>query len=412
MSIAKSESIKEDCMAQNISKPKRILFWILLLACIGYGLEHVPGSYTIEDFQDEYELSSPEGIALLALSDVSLDSELYFEESARHRISRNAEIVVPAGTTLQASATMVPVILNGKVVAGPNELLLTSNKPLTFIYRFVTVAKAKTLKIYPDDPEKKVKAIGHYKLLTALATGYRYKRQKEVRKEYEIPKRASLNFRANVLPNHQIITDEGYSIVTGSKPGALLVEGATWSENRWQQGSISLSLSFSDINPLVDQLVTDLLPDSFELGDLFKLKVKQVYDLQVTQNHLTLYVKGSLTSANSKRMANIFNPSFQTHLGIQFTLPKERPISEAQVGIELKNIYSLDINRSNPVFDKMVRDVIRTYRDDAKVTWGLGKEFPILNELPGTFFVQSIELNGNEKGFPTLEALIEIQPAQ
>jgi hypothetical protein len=60
----------------------------------------------------------------------------------------------------------------------------------------------------------------------------------------------------------------------------------------------------------------------------------------------------------------------------------------------------------------MVRDVARAYRDDAKVTWELGKEFQILNELPGTFYLQSIELNGDENGYPTLEALIEIQPAQ
>jgi hypothetical protein len=397
-------------MAQKTSKPKRFLFWILLVICIGYGLVHVPGTYTIDDFLDEYELNSPEGIALLALSDVSLSATLYFENETRHRISRNAEVLVPADTTLQASTSMIPFIRDEEVVARPKTLILSSDQPLTFVYRFVTVAKANTLEIQPNDPEEKVKAIGHYTVLSALATAYRYKRQKELSRDYQAPTRSRMSLNAKVLPNHEIKTEDGYRLFTGSKPCSLVIENAQWIEGTWQRGSLTLALHLADLNPLIAQLVNDLFPEKIEVGGILDLKVKEITNLRFTENFLSLYVKGSLGSAQSKRMANIFTPSFKSHLGIQFNFPRDILLSEAKAGVELKNIYSLDFNRSNPVFDKYIRDLARSYREEAQVSWDLGKEFPILNDLPGQIYIEQFGLTGDEQGFPTFEAHFELKP--
>ena len=74
--------------APKNSKWRKGLLWVIFLIMLGIFLQHIPGTYTIDDFQDDYELTSPEGIALLALSDASLSAELYFKTAKRHRISR------------------------------------------------------------------------------------------------------------------------------------------------------------------------------------------------------------------------------------------------------------------------------------------------------------------------------------
>jgi len=386
----------------------RRLKGLLFLVFVGICLQNIPGSYTIDDFQDDYEVNSPEGIALLALSDVTVNAEIFFKEKARHRINRHAEIVVPAGVTLKASASAVPFVEGDEVVARPKTLELTSDKPLTFIYRNVTLATAKRLAIDPEDPTEKVKVIGKYKVLTALATLHRYKRQKAVKRDYKVPSSTTLSIQAHVLPNHKITTPQGYSLDTGPQPGLLSVKDAVWNQGRWQAGYLSLSLHFSDLNPLIDQLVERLFPKEFELGKRFKVKVLRIYNLSLSQNFVRLYVDGTLTSATSSWVSHIFNPSFQTQLGVQFIFPENTLLSEAEATIQLKNIFSLDFNRSNILFDKYARGVARSYRQKASKTWDLSEEFSVLTELPGTVYMDRFQLNGDEQGHSSLDVQLRV----
>lgn len=382
--------------------------WILILA----GLEYVPGTYTIDDFQDDYELTSPEGIALLALSDASLNADLYFATATRHRISRNAEILVPDDTRLQVSATTVPFIQDGEVILRPSSLLIQSDRPLTFIYRFVTVARAKTLRIQPGDPEAKVKAVGHYRVLSALATAYRYKRQKAVKRDYKIPDFARVDFQANFLPDHELKTIEGLSLSTGSEPGRLWIKDAVWREPHWEQGTLQLFLPFSDLNPLINQLLSTVIPEKIELGDAVDLQLDRIHHLKFTENFLDLHLEGRVAYAKSKAVTNMFHPSFKSHLGIQFEFPEQVPLEDAEASVELKNIYTLDFNRSNPLFDKMVRNLARDYRKDARVSFHVKNEFPQILDLPGQLFIDHLKIQGDENGYPQLDMLLKLQPKQ
>ncbi|MDF3129176.1 hypothetical protein P0Y35_08220 [Kiritimatiellaeota bacterium B1221] len=397
-------------MTPAASKPKRILFWILLLLCIGWGLQHIPGSYTIDDFEDDYELTSLEGAGLLAISDASLNAECYFEDVTRHRISRNAEILVPAGATLQISASTSPYVEQDEVILKPATLLIKSDKPLTFIYRFVTVAKANTLEIHPDDPEHKVKAVGQYKVLSALATAYRYKRQKEVRRDYKIPTKATLDFHAHFYPDHEIKTHREISLITGSEPGHFLLTNAKWEKDTWQSGELNISVPFSDLEPSINQLLKAEFPDEVEVGGALDLRVEKIHHLKFTQNFLDLYVEGRITYAGSRRISKIFNPSFKTHLGITFDFPEKTLLQEARLAVSLSNIYSLDFNRSNPIFDKMARKILRSKRDDASVYLDVKKSLPEISQLPGDVYVETLNITGDANGYPTLELKTRFTP--
>lgn len=395
-------------------KPKRrwirLLEWILLLILFGAGLQHIPGTYTIDDFQDDYELTSPEGIALLALSDASLSGEVYFEEAVRHRISRNAEIEVPAGSTLRVQATTVPYVEKEEVILKPATLKITSDKPLTFIYRFVTVATAQTLRIQEGDPEMKVKAIGQYKLLSALATAHRYQRQKTVRRDYKIPTRARMDFKANFRPEHEIQPLEGVSLLTGTESAKLELKNAVWEKDSWQEGDLQIFIPIADPAPTVNQLLESVIPSEIELGGSFAVKLERFHSIQFSENFLELYVDGRFNYAKSKKITGMFNPSFTAHLGIQFHLPEQTLLQDAQIGVELTNIYSLDFNRSNPMFDKMARGMVRKYRDEAAFSFNVREEAPEILQLPGDLFVDSLMLRGNEEGNPVLILNMQLTP--
>ncbi len=397
-------------MKPKASKPKQLLFWTLLIICIGFGLQHIPGSYTIDDFDDDYELTSPEGIGLLAISDASLVAECYFKETTRHRISRNAEILVPANSTLQVSASTVPYIENDEVILKPTTLLITSDNPLTFIYRFVTVAKANTLEIHPDDPQHKVKAVGQYKVLSALATAYRYKRQKAVRRDYKIPTEATLDFEANFYPDHEIKALEDLSVTTGSEPGKFVLKNATWKNETWQSGKLHISVPFSDLEPSVNQLLKNELPNEVEVGGALDLKIEKIHNLNFKDNFLDLYVEGRITYANSSRVSKIFNPSFKTHLGITFDFPEKTWLQDAKLGVSLTNIYALDFNRSNPIFDKTARSILRKKRDEASVHLNVKDALPEIAQLPGDVYVETLNIKGDANGYPALELEILFTP--
>ncbi|MGA0332430.1 MAG: hypothetical protein ACO3N7_00405 [Kiritimatiellia bacterium] len=397
-------------MSEKKKNFRKILTWAVLLGALGFGLEHLPGRYTLDDFEDDYEPASPEGIALLALSEVRLEARLGFDRETRHRISRHAEIVVPAGATLEVRASMVPEMEDGEVIARPRTLDLVSDKELTFIYRFVTVASARTLRINPQDPEARVQAVGRYRVLSALATAYRYRRQKTLRRDYKLPDWAELGFQAGILPEHEIRTEEGYSLFTGSQPGKLRISQAEWREGRWQAGTAEVSLPFSDLDPLMEQLLRDVMPDPIALGDLVDLRIDKIHQLTFRENFLDLHVKGRVSYAKSQTVTDVFQPSFTSHLGIAFELPEQVPLEEAVGAVELRNIYSLDFNRSNPIFDRMLRNLARKYREDARAEFRVKNEFPRISEFPGTFVIDQLLIQGDENGFPQLRARFKLLP--
>lgn len=394
----------------SATKAHRRLMWLVYLGVAGILLQHVPGTYTIDDFQDDYEPDAPEAIGLLALSDASLNAELFFESAKRHRISRHAEIVVPAGTLLRVSAETTPFTIDGEVILRPSALEIHASRPLTFIYRRVTVARAKLLRIDPEDPEMRVKAVGQYRVLSALATAHRYERQKAVRRDYQVPDRARVNFTANFRPDHEMTSPQGFTLATGSDPGTLRLTGARWQDGTWQAGQLILSLPFSDPDPLMDQLLQTLLKDPIPLGDAVKLEVEKIHGLTFSDNLLDLYVEGRVRYAKSQTVSDMFHPSFNCHLGIAFELPEQVALEEAEASVALKNIYDLDLNRSHPFFDKMVRNLARSYRDEARVDFSVKASFPEISTLPGRLFIDRFRLRGDAQGYPQLELRLQFLP--
>jgi hypothetical protein len=395
---------------QTLHKPKRkrlrnlILFLGLLLL-----LENVPGTYTLKDAQDEFDLDSWEGIALLALSSVDLNAELYFEGQTLHRISRNAEILAPAGTTLMARASMVPLVEENEVVARPQTALLTADKPLTFIYRGVTVARAKTLRMKVGDPQHRIEAVGRYRVISALFTSYRYHRQKKVRRDYQEPTRAKLNLTAEIAPHHQISFLKEYHVATGSEPGTLSIENAHYDRGNWTAGQVNLTASLSNPEVWLAPMLSTLIPNRFELGRIFEVELRKLHNIRFSDNALDLYIDGALTSANSQRVENVLQPSFQANLGIAFDLPSHILLHEAEAEVSVKKIRNIDFNNSNPIFDNSIRSIARNYREKAKARVNLGEEFPELLELPVRIFVHHLRISGAEDGGPVVTLSAEIR---
>lgn len=321
------------------------LFWFCILVLLGAGLQNIPGTYTLDEIDERYELDSLEGKALMSLGRTEVDASFYFREPALHRISRNAELQVPADTRLTLHGVALPFREDGEIVLKPDSLELRSDRPLVFIYRNVTVARAKLLR---TDEEGSLKAVGYYQVLSALRTGSRYQRQREIRRDYDIPAEASVN----------------------------------------------LSVYLNELEPMVNTLLGGAIPDSFDLGSVFRVQLNRFHHLQFSDNHLDLHVDGKVSSLQSKRVSQVFSPSFRARLGVDIQLPREQLLNDAVIGASLKQIHTLDFNRSNPVFDKMIRDLARSDRDEARVEFRIAEEVPGIAQWPGELFIEEFSLRG------------------
>lgn len=325
------------------SLKKKHLLWLFLLILLGFALQNIPGTYTLDEIEESYELDSLEGKALKSLGRTEVDGSLYFSEPTRHRISRNAELQVPADTWLKLYGVMLPDRENGEVVLRPSELELRSDRPLTFIYRKVTVARAKHLR---TNEEGMLQAVGFYQFLSVLRTGSRYQRQREIRRDYQIPDRASLNLKVDLV----------------------------------------------DLESTLNTLKGDLFPDAVDLGSIFILTLDRFHHFQFSDNHLDLRVDGTLRSTQSKRVSQVFHPGFRARLGVDFHLPRDQQLSEASIGVSLKQIHTLDFNRSNPVFDHSIRNLARSFRDEARVRFLIAEEVPGILQWPGELFIEDFSL--------------------
>ncbi|MCH8527740.1 MAG: hypothetical protein LAT79_11405 [Kiritimatiellae bacterium] len=336
---------------------RKAQFRLIVLALSGLALQNIPGTYVLEEIEERVDLESPVGRAMSSLGKTEVNGRFYFSEPARHRISRNAEIEVPADTTLTLRAVMVPYLQGDEWILEPAELTVEADRPLVFIYRRVTVARARTLTLNENG---RLEAVGYYQVLSALRTAYAYERQREIRRAYEVPAEAR----------------------------------------------VSLSLALTDLEPLVNHLLGDMIPNEFDLGSLFEVRLSRLHHLQFTDNHLDLHVDGTLRSGRSQRVTRVMQPSFRSRLGVDVHLPHEQMLTDAEFGVSLRNIHTFNFSGLNPIFDKLIRDTVRSYRDQARVLFSVSEDFPEALDWPGTLFIEDFRLRGD--GGDDAEILLRI----
>lgn len=325
---------------------KKYFFRFCALVLLGFALQNIPGRYTLDDIEERVETESPGGKALKSLGRIEVEAALYFKEPARHRISRNAELQVPSDTRLTLRGAMLPEREDGEIVLRPHTLELRSDRPLVFIYRNVTVARARLLLL---DREGTLRAVGYYQVLSLLRTASRYQRQREIRRDYQAPDEASAR----------------------------------------------LSAELNELEPMVNSLLGDAIPDSFDPGSVFRVQLDRFHHFQFLENQLDFKVDGTLRSAQSKRVSKVFHPGFRAHLSVEIDLPREQFLAGAGIGVSVKQIHTLDFSGLNPVFDKRVRDLARSYRDDARVRFLIAEEFPEISDWPGELFIEEFSLRGD-----------------
>jgi hypothetical protein len=376
-------------------KPTSKTGWIrrgLLIAGIFVLLEFVPGSYTIDSFQDEWEPESQEGKLLLALERMDLEAKVYFERPTRHRISRNAELLLPADITLTLEAAMTPEIIDGEAVARPRIWNLSSSRQMTFVYRGVTVARARRMRIRSEDTELRVQALGTYRILSALATASRYHRQREIKRDYQVPDTATLSVASQLKPLNRIGVTESVTAVTGPQGGQITLDRLRWEKGRWTGGEVDIDLTLSSVEALLDAVVREALSDPLEVGGILAVNFRRLHALTLEKNRLFFHVDGSITSANSQTVGNVFDPSFETRLEVVFDFPEGEKLEDAILGARLKQVHSFDINRSHNLLDKSVRNLFRRYRDEASAEIALVEHLPDIPAIPQNLIFDTFEL--------------------
>ncbi|MCC5849887.1 MAG: hypothetical protein JJU29_17510 [Verrucomicrobia bacterium] len=225
---------------------KRILL-LLLLAGVGIVLQNFPGQYTFKEVSEEYERDTIGGIGISGIASAELRAVLYFEEATLQRVSRNAQLEVPAGSTLNLRARTVPRFDEdtNEVIVVPEDVEILSDKPLTFIYRNVPVAHSRELRSVEGDPQYRIRAHGRYRILSALPRLHRYRRNREgPRREWEAPTRAEITFHAELKPNHTFAFDEKLVFTTAGESQRLVMDRLVYENGNWTQGDIDLNLAF------------------------------------------------------------------------------------------------------------------------------------------------------------------------
>ena len=383
---------------------------LLVAGAILLLLENIPGSYRIEDAQDEFDLDSWEGLALLAVEEAELGATLRFDRRVRHRISRNAELVVPAGTTLAARATTRPFVEDGEVVLRPRTAELTADKSLVFIYRGVTIAKARTLRTRPDDEDFGVRVVGRYRVLTALWTAHRYHRQREVRRDYQPPDFAFVDFSARFRANHAVSIPEGPDISTGAEPGHLDIRGARFVNGRWTGGRLDVNLPLANPEAWINDQLAVLALDPVDLGGVFALAIKRVRHLMFSTNRIDLHVDGRLTSANSATVRDVIKPGFTADLVVGVEVTEDVPLREATARVYLERIRGIDLNNSNVLLDKGIRNLARRYRDKAEARFAFAEALDEIPELPRGIHLHWLRVEGSDTQSPVLRLRAGIRP--
>lgn len=215
---------------------------LLLLATV---LQNIPGTYTFKDVRAEVDASSPEGVALLGMDGLTLSATLEFDRATLQRVSRNAQLSVPSGATLNISAESRPHLdpENGTVVLQPENVLLVSDKPLTFIYRNVPLAHSRELATGPDGL---LRVRGRYRVLSALPRLHRYRRERGPRRVWQAPDRALLHANARLTPLHTYAFPRDLTINGGPDGGELRLDGLRFENGAWREGLVECNLWFGE----------------------------------------------------------------------------------------------------------------------------------------------------------------------
>lgn len=214
-----------------------------MLLFVGVLLQNIPGTYTFREASAEVDADSPEGVALLGMDALSLSATLEFDRSTLQRVSRNAQLRVPAGATLRLSAESRPRLdaENGEVVLEPENVLLVSDKPLTFIYRNVPLARSRELATGPDG---RLRVRGRYRVLSALPRLHRYRRERGPRRDWQAPDRARLDATGRFTPEHTYAFPGEFTLRSGAEGGKLRLEGLRYENGVWRKGRVETSLQF------------------------------------------------------------------------------------------------------------------------------------------------------------------------
>jgi len=323
---------------------KRIILWLLPVLLTGYLLQNIPGTYLLDDFDLSASKDSPEGMALQRLESLMLEGTLYFEEAARHRISRNAELLVPAGTRLTFTGSGTSEEMEERIGLNPEQVAIIADQPLTFIYRQVNLARSQRLE---TTPEGHLNIIGHYRVLSALRTAYRYQRQREVRRDFKIPAHANLNLRAD----------------------------------------------FRDLTPALNQALHTHFSEEILLGNSLALQLKAITQWSVPEdNYLDIYFDSRIRYARSERISSIMQPRIKARIGVELDLPEDTDLAEAELGVTLARIHTLDFKGGHPLLDRATRGIARSRQDQASFTFNLREEITEIETLPGSLYIRTLRL--------------------
>ncbi len=246
-SHAKSVTSNPPTPQPKKSKRRRRMLLALVLVAGGFLLQNFPGQYTFREVSEEYERDTAEGIGISGVAAAELRAVLYFEEATLQRVSRNAQLAVPPGATLQLRARTVPRFDEdtNEVIVIPEDVEILSDKPLTFIYRNVPVAHSRELRSVPDDPKLRIRAHGRYRILSALPRLHRYRRKRDgPRREWQAPTRAEISFHAELKPSHTFAFDEKLVFTTSDAPQTLTLDNLVYENGQWTAGDVQLHLAF------------------------------------------------------------------------------------------------------------------------------------------------------------------------
>ena len=231
------------------TKRKRWI-WLPILGLLAVLLQQIPGRYTFRDLSDDFDPGTPEAVLLAGVASAEVSAELYFARATVQRISRNAELGVPAGATLRLRARTTPQVdpESGEVFVAPEDVEILSDLPLTFIYRNVPLARSRELRSVPGDPEKRVRAYGRYRMLSALPHLHRYERRRGgPRRVWAAPDRAEVTFSATLHTGHTFSFEEGMHFTSASNTGgSVQLTDLLFEDGRWLAGRLALEMGLAD----------------------------------------------------------------------------------------------------------------------------------------------------------------------
>ncbi len=178
----------------------------LLLAA---ALEFVPGRCTIKPVAFEYPLTSTAGHTLHAFESVNFFLSAGFHKPGMQRLSRNVELAVPAGTQMHAAGTLISGIRGTNVVATVSALKISTSQPAAFYYRGIRLADVFKVQTANVSEAPALRAAVRFRLLSALVSLPRYRRPRDVERNFSLPEQLDASVWAAIKDGHEIELNDG-----------------------------------------------------------------------------------------------------------------------------------------------------------------------------------------------------------